>query len=135
MLKDVSGWMNENAILYVEVPDLWNFVDWNDTLSRSKSNFDRKNLRWLLEALVEVLEVFNVQDKRLAEKRLVLSKWTEHTQTSHFLSAVKMRMLGQSSNCTILIRKQKLKDNKSVYECKVRLSITFTYHKARYGNL
>ena len=41
-----------------------------------------------------------------------------------------MRMLGQSSNCTILIRNKKLKDNKSVYEYKVPFINNF-YHTIR----
>ena len=77
VLKNVSGWMNENAILYVEVPDLWNFVDWNDALFSLTSLMIGK-IRWLLESLgFEILEVFNVQDIEVGGKAIgFLSKWT-----------------------------------------------------------
>lgn len=64
VLENIASWMSKGAILYIEVPNIWKFVDWNDSLFLAhKCNFDAENLRWALENTgFSILEKFTIND-------------------------------------------------------------------------
>ena len=48
-LAKLHRWLVPNGLVYLEVPDLWDIVDWTDGLFMThKSNFTQENLSWLV---------------------------------------------------------------------------------------